>query len=59
VKEKKINTQTIFLCEQCGMGYKDRETAEKCEDWCRKTGTCSLEITRKAVYVPDPFKRRV
>jgi hypothetical protein len=58
VKEKKVNTQTVFVCEQCGLGYSDRQTAEKCEEWCRKTGTCSLEITRKAVYFSDPFKKR-
>jgi len=35
------------------LGYAERETAQKCEDWCKKTGTCSLEITKKAVYFTD------
>jgi len=43
----------LFLSEECGLGYADRETAQKCEDWCRKTGTCSLDITRKAVQKRD------
>jgi len=53
VKEKKIGDKILFLCDVCGLGYKDRETAEKCEEWCRKTGSCNIEITRKAVYFPD------
>jgi hypothetical protein len=58
VKEKKVDSQTLFFCERCGLGYVEREDAEKCEQWCKKTGTCSLEITRKAVYFPDPLKER-
>ncbi|MEM2102469.1 MAG: hypothetical protein QXM22_03035 [Candidatus Bathyarchaeia archaeon] len=57
VKEKKIDSQTLYLCSVCELGYLDRETAQKCEEWCKKTGTCSVEITKKAVYVPDPFKK--
>jgi hypothetical protein len=56
VREKKVGDQTLFLCEICGFGYLDRQTAEQCEDWCRETGTCSLEINKKAVYFPDPFR---
>ncbi|MEM3726398.1 MAG: hypothetical protein QXK98_06000 [Candidatus Bathyarchaeia archaeon] len=55
VKEKKLGDKTIYLCEICGLGYSDREIANECEEWCRKTGTCSVEITRKAIYFPDPF----
>jgi len=57
VKKKKINNQTLFLCENCGLGYPNKKTAEQCEQWCRKTGTCSIEITKKAVYIPTPFKK--
>ena len=53
VKEKKTDNQTLFICEACGLGYKSRETAQKCEEWCRKTGSCNVEITNKAVYFPD------
>jgi hypothetical protein len=52
VKEKKIDSQVLFLCEICGLGYEDRETAQKCEEWCRKTGTCNVDISKKAVYSP-------
>jgi len=57
VKEKKIDDQTVFTCEICGFGYADRKTADECKEWCRKTRTCSLEITSKAVYIPDPFEK--
>lgn len=57
MKEKRVKDNTLFLCEMCGLGYSDKETAQKCEEWCKKTGTCSIEITKKAVYFPDFFER--
>jgi hypothetical protein len=57
VEEKKIDDRTVFACKICGFGYLDRETADRCEEWCRKTGTCSLEITSKTVYIPNPFEK--
>jgi hypothetical protein len=53
VKEKKVDDKILFICDECGLGYEDRETAQECEEWCRKTGTCKVEITRKAVYFSD------
>ncbi len=55
VSEKTVDSKRLFTCDVCGFGYLDKETAQECEDWCRKTGTCSLEINKKAVYFPDPF----
>ena len=40
----------IFVCEECGLGYADRGTAEACEAYCRSHQSCSIEITAKAVY---------
>ena len=42
VREKAVGNQTVFVCEVCGLGYADKETAQKCEVWCKKTGTCNL-----------------
>lgn len=56
VKERRIDDKLVFICEVCGFGYLNRETAEKCEEWCKKTHSCSVEITKQAVYFPDPFK---
>jgi hypothetical protein len=56
VKEKHIDNNLIFICDICGLGYLDKKTAEECEEWCRKTHTCSIEITKKAVYFPGISK---
>lgn len=43
----------IYLCEECGLGYADKATAEACEAYCATHQSCSIEITRKSVY-PGP-----
>jgi rubrerythrin len=41
--------EEVFLCEVCGFGYLDKETAQSCQDWCSSHHSCSIEITKKAV----------
>jgi len=53
VDEMKKGGKTIYLCELCGFGYADLETAERCEEYCDLHGSCSLEITQRAVYRPS------
>ena len=55
VTEKTVDVKlTVFVCEVCGLGYANKETAQKCEDWCRKNlETCNMQISQKAVYSPD------
>jgi hypothetical protein len=54
VTKKTVNGKVVFLCDICGLGYTDIETAQKCEEWCGKNpGTCNLQISQKAVYSPD------
>ena len=54
VTEKKIGDKTVFLCDICGLGYSDRKTAQECEEYCRAhPGSCSVEISQKAVYLPE------
>ncbi|MEM3383539.1 MAG: hypothetical protein QW698_05805 [Nitrososphaerales archaeon] len=53
VRVKKLSDKIVYLCGICGLGYSDQETAKKCEEWCKKTGTCSIEITKKAIYFPS------
>lgn len=48
--ERKVGT--VYLCELCGFGYQDLDTAERCEQYCDIHGGCSSEITRKAIYKP-------
>ena len=52
VKEFKRKDETVYQCELCDMGYSEIDTAESCEEYCDTHGSCSLEITRKAVYRP-------
>jgi len=49
VKEVKRKGQTLYVCEECGLAYKEKEWAEKCQRWCRQTKSCNLEITSHAV----------
>lgn len=49
VKEEEYKGKTIFVCEACGFGYETKEMAQKCEDYCNKNHSCSLEITKLAI----------
>lgn len=39
----------VYLCGECGLGYENVVTAQKCEEHCKKYNSCSLEITKDAV----------
>lgn len=52
MKEFKNKDETIYQCEFCDMGYADPNTAERCEEHCSTHDSCSLDITRKAIYKP-------
>ncbi len=49
VKQTEKNKNMYYMCEECEFMYKDKETAEKCESWCREHHSCNLEITKHAV----------
>jgi predicted ATP-dependent serine protease len=51
VKEIKKNDENLYVCEECGLVYKERRWAEQCEEFCSKYHSCSLEITRHAVQM--------
>jgi len=51
VKEIKKRNKIYYQCEICKFIYEDREWAEKCENFCRKHNSCSLEITNHAVQL--------
>jgi len=52
VSEMQRKGETVYLCEFCGFGYVDLETAEQCDEYCDTHSSCSLEITKKAIYKP-------
>jgi len=45
--------KTLYVCELCGFGYGELNTAEQCEQYCAIHGSCSIEITRKAIFKPS------
>ncbi len=49
VKVSHKGDSTLYLCEECGFAYKEKEWAEKCQQWCEQQQSCNLEITQYAV----------
>ena len=47
-----VDGAKIYKCGICGFGYKDDVTAKKCQNWCSTHKSCSLQITKNAVYFP-------
>jgi len=41
----------IYVCEICNFAYNKKELASRCEGWCRKHKSCSLEITKSSIGV--------
>lgn len=50
VKETEKDKRTLYLCEECGFAYAEKEWADKCENWCKEYSSCNLEITKHAVH---------
>ena len=42
---------TFYVCEACGLAYKDKELAEKCQAWCEQHQSYNLEITQHAALL--------
>jgi hypothetical protein len=53
VKVSEHGGRRFHVCEECGLGYETSELAQECEEYCSANSSCSLEITRHAVYVPE------
>jgi len=49
VKEIKRDSKSLYVCEVCGLKYRERRLAEECEEFCSKHNSCSLEIIKHAV----------
>lgn len=52
VKQITKNNMAYFICPECNFAYKGKETAAKCEEWCKKYHSCNIEITKHAVNLP-------
>jgi len=46
-----IGKKKYYQCESCGFFYVDKEIAQKCEDFCEKYKSCSIEITKHAIQI--------
>ncbi len=49
VKIIQKSDKTLYQCEECGLKYADKETAEKCQAWCSEHKSCNLDIIKNAV----------
>ena len=54
VSEKQHQGERLYICDVCGFGYRKKEQAESCEEYCARTNSCSIAITKDAVYFPEP-----
>jgi hypothetical protein len=41
--------ENIYQCPECGLHYRDRELATKCEVFCKEHKACSMEIAPHAI----------
>lgn len=39
----------LHKCPECGLRYKEKRWAEKCEAWCKENKSCNLEIISHSV----------
>jgi len=53
VTESIHDGKTVFICDICGLGYEEPNTAKGCEDYCKTYNSCSIKITSKAIYFPE------
>lgn len=49
VKELHKDNKTLYICEECGFAYEQKEWAQKCQEWDEEHQTCNLEIIEHAV----------
>jgi hypothetical protein len=53
VSERVTKKSLVYLCELCGFGYSDIDTAERCEHYCYSHDKPSPRITKKAIRKPS------
>jgi len=41
--------QKLYQCPECGLKYKDKKWAAKCEAWCKQYKSCNLEIIKHSI----------
>ena len=46
---KNIGMKAAFVCDSCGLVFRDPKVALSCEEFCKKYNACSPEIAAKAM----------
>ncbi len=49
VKEINKENKRYYECKKCGLLYKDKKWAGKCDEWCKENYSCNIEITKHAI----------
>ncbi len=44
-----MQKETLFVCAECGLHYRDEKTADQCRQWCLQNNSCNMAITRFSV----------
>ncbi len=47
--EREKGKIVYFKCKECGLLYKEKIWAERCQQWCSENKSCNLEITKHSV----------
>ena len=51
VKEIKKGNKKFYQCEICEFFYKEKQLAQKCQNWCNKHNSCNIGITKYSVQI--------
>ena len=49
VEEIKFKGRIVFKCMKCGYLYRTKDKAIECEEWCMRSKSCNLNITKYAI----------
>lgn len=48
-KIKMVKNNILYSCEECGFKYKEKDIADKCEEWCKEHKSCNIAIAKYAI----------
>ncbi|NCO17858.1 hypothetical protein COT60_01070 [Candidatus Pacearchaeota archaeon CG09_land_8_20_14_0_10_30_9] len=49
VKKTNLEGEIVFKCERCGLFYRNKGVAKKCENWCNKNNSCNYLISKVCI----------
>lgn len=44
-----MDEKEVFKCEECGLHYNEKATAQQCETFCKENNACSMDITKHSI----------